>query len=477
MKTLPNHLLSILQLKMKGYTHQSIADNLGYPVATVKKYTQRLIAAFKAEGMWDSRIDPAVELMNCGQRYFEALAAAAAFIDLDGTIISFAGADDIVTPTDAKHIHIGANFSQGQIAQILQENSYAPYEAVTRALYLAEHLYRDWLFTEAIQVLHVAENFRGAGVNQAAFAACNTAQMYVELGDFRSAQEKIIQARYTYEAIADLDVQLRMQHIHGWLAYYQGHLDQAEDWYRNSLAKVTSHELEYLTQDAHHFLGRIYGSRGQLCTQQQHAAEWFHKAESHLDKAYQLHLVWGDDDSKGYDLLRMAQLRRAQRRWRDARQLREQARNLFGTGLFYLDIDLEEAGISLKNKDDKDALRKAEAVLEGLADGKRTKGVADALRAIGDAKCLQGKVQQSLELYLASLCVYPYENYPSNRRLWSEISTILRQEDRPNAQKQIQNIRVLIEERKGSFAYLNTIPVDRSSDIINIVNELETLVP
>jgi len=234
--------------------------------------------------------------------------------------------------------------------------------------------------------------------------------------------------------------------------------------------------MEHLGQHAHHFLGRIYTIRGQLSKQKQQAIEWFHKAEDHLDTAYQLHLTWGDDGDRGYDLLRMAQLRRAQRRWREARHLREQARHLFGTGLYYLDIDLEEAGILFKDNHEKDARRKAETALEVWADVKRTKAIADALQLLGQLKHKQGKCDQAVEYYLASLCLYPFEQLPGKQRLLSDCATLIRQEPRRTPQQQVEYLQESIQEYRGHFRYLKQITIDRSGDIEQLIRRLQALV-
>lgn len=477
MTTLPAHLLPVLRLKVQGYPNQTIADELGYSIKTIETYVKRIILFFKSEGLWDPQASSRTGLPDCGRRYLETLAVTSQTSEHKISYVEPSPLFTVTADDSPSYTTVWKDLTPDQIEQLLRKTAHDPYEAADLAISLGNRFYRDWLCTDAIPVFQMAEKLVGVPASQAARAACSATQMHLELGDLRTAKEKITQAQRLYALVVDLETRTYMQHLNGWIEYYQGNFDEAEAWYLASLDLLDQKGLEHFGQHAHHFLGRIYCSRGQLCEQKQQADEWFHKAEGQLDTAYHLHHTWGDDGDRGYDLLRMAQLRRAQRRWREARQLRERARHLFNSGLYYLSIDLEESYIAMKNREEREAMHTAEKVLEGWSDVKRTKGVADALRIIGDARAVMGHVHHALEDYVAALCIYPYPNYPSNRQLWQNIAEILRQADGVDGRKQIQRLTHRIEERQGAFAYLNSISVDRHVDIAHIVDKLGGFTP
>lgn len=472
MSKLPPYLLPILRLKVQGYTNDAIADELGYAPSTVETYAKRIIQFFKDENLWDRRVSPKTGLIVCGQRYLEMLVSSASLDDVDPYTINSKGAYQ-ARPHDGTNVSSAwATLPSDQLDATLRGISPDPYEVGSRYILLGNRLYRDWLCEEAIRLFQTAENILGHASQQAIKAACRTAQMYLELGDLDKAKEAITQTQQTYGSVIDLEMTIELHHLNGWIDYARGNLHQAESWYRNSLDIAEQAGMEHLGKHAYHFLGCIYCDWGRLSNKKDQADEWYAKAESYLDKAYQLHLTWGDDGDKGYDLLRKAVVWRAQKRWKEAQQLRAQARYLFSTELSYLNIDLEESRIELKNGNERAALLKVEQILEGWAEVKNTKGISDALQMFGVLKQMQGKLDQAIEYHVATLCIYPYENHPDKRRLWSDISAIIEREKGSMLQQQLEHMQESIQERRDAFVYLKHITVDRSADIADIIRKL-----
>lgn len=476
MSKLSAYLLPILRLKVQGYTNDGIADELGYAPSTVETYAKRIIQFFKDEGMWDPRVSPKTGLIVCGQRYLEMLVSSASLGDIDSTVINSTGAYQASPQDGAQASSVWTVLPSDQLEATLRRISPEPYEIGSRYILLGNRLYRDWLCEEAIRLFQTAESILGRTSQQAVKAACRTAQMYLELGDLDKAKEEITHTQQTYGAVIDLEMTIELQHLNGWIDYARGNLHQAESWYRQSLDIAEQTGMEQLGKHAYHFLGCIYGDWGRMSDQKDQANEWYAKAEAYLDKAYQIHLAWGDDGDQGYDLLRKAVIWRAQKRWKEAQQLRARARHLFSTELSYLNIDLEETKIALKQGNERDALFKVEQILEGWAEVKNTKGISDALQTVGLLKQVQGKLAQAIEYHVAALCLYPYENHPDKRRVWSDISAIIGQEKGTIPQQQLDHIQESIQAKQDAFVYLKHITVERSADIAYIMRKLGSLV-
>lgn len=472
MSRLPPYLLPVLQMKVQGYPNQTIADQLGYPVLTVQKYVQRTIQFFKDKGLWDPQLSARTGLLACGKHYLDMLAASALRDEFDITTIYPNRAVSSKVGNGSAYTLSWRDMPPNQIEAEFRKITADPFEIGSRTILLANRLYRDRLCTEAIPIFGLAENLLGSTTNLAAKAACSTAQMYIEIGDLDNAQAKITAAQRLYEAIADPEIRIEMQHINGWINYSQGNLHQAEAWYRESLQVAAATGADHLAKHAHHFLGCIYRDWGSASLDRLTADEWFHRADLHLDAAYKIHLTWGEDGDKGYDLFRKAQLRQLQRQCSEAKQLRAQARQLFGADVHNLSVDLEETQIILQDRHEDKALYHAEKLLESWTDLKGTRGIADALRLMGDTQRLRGKVEQALQLYVAALCMYPYPNCPNNRKIWQNIPMLLGQIDDKTKQKQVNQLVEQIEERQGPFVYLNNVTVDRRADIAQIIHKL-----
>lgn len=107
---------------------------------------------------------------------------------------------------------------------------------------------------------------------------------------------------------------------------------------------------------------------------------------------------------------------------------------------------------------------------------KNTKGISDALQTVGLLKQVQGKLAQAIEYHVAALCLYPYENHPDKRRVWSDISAIIGQEKGTIPQQQLDHIQESIQAKQDAFVYLKHITVERSADIAYIMRKLGSLV-
>lgn len=475
MLQLPAYLLPVLRLKIQGYSNHAIAEQLGYHPSTAATYVKRIIQFLKDEGWWDARVSSKTGLMVCGQRYLEALASSTALEKIGATAVFLNDAPRPSVGSVASASSAWVSLPLEQIDALFRQVSSDPYEVGNRYFMLAQIYYANWLCEEAATLFRTAEKVLGPASSQAAKASCKIAQMYLELGDLDKAQEEITRTQHVYEGLTDQETIFEWEHISGWVEYYKGNLRQAEQRYLNSLAAAQRLGMEHLSKHAHHFLGCIYCDWGQMSTNQQQAQVWRHQAELHFDHAYRLHLRWGDDGDKGYDLLRKAVLWRVQNHWQDAGQLRAQARYWFSTELSSLHVDLEEARLALINNQDKEALHKTQQALEGWAEVKCAKGIADALQLLGLLKHRQAKYEQAIDCYVAALTAYPYEGFPDKQQLWPNIAAILWQEDGKAAKKHVERIEDSFQAGSGVFAYLKHLAADRKAATIQITDQLLSL--
>jgi tetratricopeptide (TPR) repeat protein len=350
------------------------------------------------------------------------------------------------------------------------------HEIGIRLMVIGEDLARhSWV--EAIPVFRKAENILGPASSQAARDACRAAQLLTNLGDYGEARKEISQVQRVYGPVMDPETEAEAHRIRGWLDYYQGNLAESETWLSNCLRIAKETGIERIGESAQHFLGRLYCVWGQVCQKEAHVL--FHRAQMQFDKAYQLHLRFGTEGDRAFDLFRNAQLLRVQRQWREARQLRRRARQMFGGDLAILHIDLEEARLALDDNEERISQLKAEGALSGWAQINYAKGMACALQVLGDWEwSARGKLDKALELFVAALCIYPFQNNLSNRQLLTrvaEVSDIVhREEGEKNYERLVWRIQGQAEGREGCFSYLSRVSADRSADVAEVLSRLRT---
>jgi tetratricopeptide (TPR) repeat protein len=337
----------------------------------------------------------------------------------------------------------------------------------------AIELTRNYSWEKAILIYFEVEKILGLASSLAPWAALQAVLLQVTLGDFTQALMDITRIENTYLSIMDPETKAELHIVKGWVNYYQGNYAQAETCFSEPLAIALETGTERLAKDAEHFLGRLYCDWGQSFSQKQQNESLFHNSKSHLEEAYRLHSKFGTEINQAFDLFRKAQLQQVRNNAREARQLRDTARQMFGKDKAVLHIDMEEAKIAVADREYVESKVKAERALSGWSEVKYAKGIADSIKILGEANYIQGKLAPALELFLASLCIYPYKNL-ANQQLWTKIiqlkSIILQQVNRNGYEKIMLQIQESMNERSGYFSYLNRLIVDRTPDISQILS-------
>lgn len=352
----------------------------------------------------------------------------------------------------------------------------------SRLMVTALDLYNHALHEQAIPVFRMVEEVLGVGSSQAAFAACMMAQMFINLGDYQRAETEVVRIENTYRLAMDLETRAELYRIRTWLDYYQGNYAQAEQWSLKRIKLGEESGIERLKNP--HFTGRIYYDLGCLCSGTKEAAQLLHQAELCFDYSYQFNLRWGDEPNRAFDLFRKAQVLQAQGQGIDAKRLRTQAREMFMDGsvlgsIAVVNIDGEEMRLLLEDGNVKLTKRKAEEVLGNWVRLKYPKGIGDSLQVLGELAYMQSDLESALEIFVARLCVYPYDNYVSSRHVWAEVYNIqaelVRREGRPFYQNVLHRIGQLAQHRQGYFSYLDQIASDRSADLERVLSSLRSL--
>lgn len=356
-----------------------------------------------------------------------------------------------------------------------------PFEVGSRLILKAIDLGKKGSFAEAIPLLWTAEQVLGVGSNLAAYAACQIGHTFILVGDFRQAQAEAQRIETTYGPIMDPETKAEFYRLQLWLAYYLGNYLQSEHWLKARIQLAEQTGIERLSDP--HFLGRTYYELGQLAPQKQVADVYFTKAVQCFEQSSQLNRKWGDELNLAYDWFRKAQVLQAQGHWRDAKKLRRQAGHVFRMerSVANLHVELEEAKFALEDGNLRIPQEKAEAVLHGWVDFNYTKGVADALKVLGDVAYVQGNVEQAFEIFAARLCVYPFDAHPSTRQVWEDVNhlheVLTRREDGPSYQNVLQQLQEVATNRQGYFSYLDTLAVDRSQDVAHLFRRLQPFHP
>jgi tetratricopeptide (TPR) repeat protein len=352
-----------------------------------------------------------------------------------------------------------------------------PLEVGSRLIIAAIDLGKKGCFTDAIPLLRSAEEVLGTGSSLAAYAACQIGHTFVLIGDNRQAQAEAQRIQTTYGAIMDPETKAEFYRLQLWLEYYLGNYLQSAQWLKTRIQLGEKTGIERLTDP--HFLGRTYYEMGQLASQKQEADIYFAKAVQCFDQSYQLNRKWGNELDRAYDWFRKAQVLQAQRQWSEAKRLRQQAGHIFRVehSVALLHVELEDAKLALLEGNDHLAKEKAETVLQGWVKFNYTKGIADALKVIGDVASMQGQIEQAFEIYTVRLCVYPFDTHPRTREVWEEIhglqADLAHREDGPSYQNVLHYLQELATNRQGYFSYLDTLAVDRSSDVAHLFDRLQ----
>lgn len=355
----------------------------------------------------------------------------------------------------------------------------SPIEVGSRLIVMAIDLGKVGRFTDAIPLLRSAEEVLGSGSSLAAYAACQIGHTFVLIGDHRQAQAEAQRIQNTYGAVMDPETQAEFYRLQLWLEYYLGNYLQSVQWLKTRIQLGEKTGIERLTDP--HFLGRTYHEMGKLATQKLEADIYFAKAVQCFDQSYQLNQKSGNEFECAYDWFRKAQVLQVQRQWSDAKKLRQQARHVFRAeqSVALLHVELEEAKLALLEGNIRISQEKAESVLHGWVDFNYTKGIADALKVLGDVTFMQGQIKQAFEIFAARLCVYPFDTHPSTREVWEEIhdlqAELALREGRPSYQNMVRYLHESATSRQGYFSYLDILAVDRNTDVALVMDRLARL--
>lgn len=149
---------------------------------------------------------------------------------------------------------------------------------------------------------------------------------------------------------------------------------------------------------------------------------------------------------------------------------------MFGDSPAVMHIDLKEARLAVQDGEIRMPGIRAADVLGGWERFKYAKGMADALRVLGDIQCIQGDLDKALEHYVAALCVFPFGESLANRLLWSDVANlrldIARHSGREGLERLVRRMVDRIGERQGCFRHISSIRADRESDIVEIIARL-----
>lgn len=364
----------------------------------------------------------------------------------------------------------------------LIEPHISAYGVSSRLFLTGLDLHEQAAYEQAITVLRAAEGVLEGGSSQAAFIGCTIAQMLINLGDYRKAQDEADRVQQTYELLIDPETKAELYRVHNWITYYQGYYAQAEHWQRERIKIGEETSIARLTNP--HFLGRMYYDLGCCAKGPKEADALFHKAALCFDQSYQINLRWADDHNQAFDLFRQSQVLQKQGNWREAERLRKRTRQMFGNGsiagsIALFQLELEEALLLLADGQVNRPKGMAENALRGWAHIKYPKGIGDSLEVLGDLAYMQGQPEEALAIFAARLCVYPYDCYPTTRRVWEEVDNlhleIIQREGRTYYQKLVQRIQQQAEHHQGYFSYLNQIVPDRSTDLARVLSSLRSL--
>ena len=336
----------------------------------------------------------------------------------------------------------------------------------------------------AIPYFRTAEQLFGSGNSYAAYAALEGVRMLIYLGDLHQATTEISRIDSNYQNVMVYDANAKSALLSGWLGYQQGDYVAAENEFRRYLAIAAESGTNLLGNDtggagAIHFLGRILSDKAVLADNRKESEQLRENAYALYEESYQTSLQLSSDLEVGFELLRMAELQRAMDAPWEARSLRRKAADYLGNSPEALHLDLEEARVHLADFELEKAEQKARSVLEARTEMKYAKGVAEALRTIGDALAMRGKPWQALEHYAVALCSYPFHGSLGQRLAWRRIEgtivDFMNRRQLPDYHQFIETLREMIGERREAAAVLTASTATGDEHIEAILQRLTTM--
>lgn len=344
-----------------------------------------------------------------------------------------------------------------------------------RLLVAGHELAQQGLWEAAIQILRRAEKGFGRGSSQAARAAVDIAQLFINLGSYEAAREELQRVEREYARVMDPETRANFHTRRGWLDYYLGDLSKAAERFQAVLGIAREHGIEHL-EDARHFLGRTYRDLGALHDTGKARDRWLHMGEQQLRRAFEVHGRCATETEQAFGLLRLSQLKLLQYDWRAAQELRARARQMFGDDLTTLHIDLEEAKLALLDGEVHPAKVRAEKGLDGFRHIKYARGMARALHLLGVHAHVQGRTPEAIEYYVASLAVFPYQSSPAHPQTWLCLDQALWEmrvrHEHDELRKTLHLLHDMAQSRTGPFEELNHVAADRTAHLMEILRRL-----
>lgn len=326
---------------------------------------------------------------------------------------------------------------------------------------------------EALPFFHRAEHLFGPASSQAAYAACQAAQMHLNLGAINQAIAELDRVWQTYGAVLDPETEAEYYRVRGWIAFYRGLFDEANRHFLRIVKIARDNGAHYLEDDIQHFLARTFYHMGQLTT-----------ADHHYQRSLMFTLRRGSDVNIAFEYFRQAQLRRREaqesrnrQKYHEAQQLLDMARMFFGHDLGKTHIVLEEARMSIDDEcNDRLALLKAHEALEGWVQLNSAKGIANSLYVVAQSKVLRGEWAEALPPLVAAILVHPPQSDVVTVKLWDLLADVrrdlLRTEGYHKYSQIVDDLHERMATRQGYFHYLTYTVFENVEQVNHVFQHL-----
>lgn len=329
---------------------------------------------------------------------------------------------------------------------------------------------------DARNYLLTAERLLGKGSTEAPMAAMEAAQNLVNLCDYVGALNDLRRVEAEYRGTMDDRTVAFLALRKVWIHFYAAEFDELFRKAESAMATAKVYGYEELN-DVRHFVGRAHlemAAQTQNPTERKLRMRW---AESELRYSRGLHARIGSEPQQGFDLLRLAQVKRLEGRFEDARDLRSKAQALFPHGYHgNLHIDLEEAKVAIETGDTIHVVRgRSQRVVEGWAMLRYRRGMADALTVLGSGLEAALKWQEAVRSYVAALLLYPYENSDLGRYCWYQVGALRRYEPR-QFRNLVANLENEIVSRKGVFEWLEGVVLRERETSSMVMSRVASLI-
>jgi transcriptional regulator with XRE-family HTH domain len=334
--------------------------------------------------------------------------------------------------------------------------------------------WREHQWEKAYALSRLAEHLCGPQSNQAAVAGLLGTQMLLNLNRYQQAWEEVKRIEQSYASAMDAPARIDLFRLKGWLDYYQGQFPRAASWLAKTVEIANEAGLESLAD--YHFRGRVNLALGKQAKSEKRDISF---AQSEKDLMTSLHKQHKDlhESTRAFDKLRLAQLRRAQGKGVEAKELLGQTRMMFANDLAAVHVDLEEADMDLEDGEDLlNIIIKAEGGFRQWAEVKYVNGVTEALRILALAELLRGESRRALAYYIALWCLSPLI-VEKNQQIQEEMSEcyddILYRGNAKAWRKFVSEVQEAIVTGRGPLAYLRQMATHQCGDISELINLLE----